>query len=1300
MSALPKPHGRHILLVEDDPYDIEIIRRCFETSGDLGVEIVHAGTLAAGLRFAASGEANLILLDLDLPDSRGLETLERMGAVAQCPVVVISGHRHPALVEEALKRRAYEVLQKDSLDERTLRRVARLAFGQHAAEASLRDSEAQLRATFEHAAIGLAHVDAEGRIRMANQKLCDILGYRREELIGKTVREISHPEDVDIAKLPRARLIAGEIPQFSVRKRYLNARGESVWLKVTAALLSGTPGYEISALEDISETVRAEQQLAQSEQRFRSLVELSPDAILVHDFSTVRFVNPACVQLLGASSPEQLLGRTMWDIVDPRDHEMLRGRFQGLAAGDRLPFIELRWVRVDGVPVEIEVAAAPIEFNGRPAAHVVARDVTQRKLEEQQSAAAEQRRRLEHRVTRRLAEAENAGAGIRGVLRALCQSESWACGRYFALDEASGRLRLAEAWGVDEPVLQAFLRESRSISFAPGEGLTGRAWQSGATVWSQDVTSDARIAHPLLGQRTGLRSALAIPVLVQSQVLGVLTISSLDIREPDPRQLRTLAAIGNQMGQFLTRKRAERAIALSEERFRTVVAALNDGIVVYDRDLRIVSCNAAAERILGVAEADLVGREGFSSVVNIFEGGGLVLESGERPSARTLRTGEGIVGLEAGIRRPDGSERWISVNTSALAGPDGVPVGVVSSLTDITERRAAEQALRESEGKMRTHAERQASVARFGQFALGETKLDRLLDEALAAMQTGGGDTAALLELETEEGRYLVRAARGHGTEGAVGRSAALSPEAKWPQALRERGWFIADEAYLKTRPEGRPWSAWVRAMASGLYVAVHGERGLFGVLCVFARQANAFAPEDMRFFEAIGASLSTAIRRLQAEERLAHLAQFDGLSGLPNRALLADRLDQAIAQARRREGHVGVLFVDLDRMKLVNDSLGHHLGDTLIRQVAQRLQGCVRAGDTVGRISGDEFAVVLAELGQPDDAAIVALKILENLAAAFDLDGNETFVTASIGIAAFAQDGEDASTLLRNADMAMYRAKESGRNGYCFFTADMNARTLARMQLNTDLRRALERGEFELYYQPKVDLGSGALRGLEALLRWKHPERGMVSPAEFIPVLEDSGLIVPVGEWVVGEACAQVARWQAQGSRPVPVAVNLSAKQFRRGDLESGIRQALARSGVSPELLELEITESYLMENPDEAIRTLHALRAAGLKIFVDDFGTGYSSLAYLARFPLSALKIDRAFVKSVDSDPTSAAIVRAVINMAQNLRMEVVAEGVETEQQANHLRLYGCHQAQGFLFSRPVPAAEITPRLAAPAR
>jgi diguanylate cyclase (GGDEF)-like protein len=412
----------------------------------------------------------------------------------------------------------------------------------------------------------------------------------------------------------------------------------------------------------------------------------------------------------------------------------------------------------------------------------------------------------------------------------------------------------------------------------------------------------------------------------------------------------------------------------------------------------------------------------------------------------------------------------------------------------------------------------------------------------------------------------------------------------------------------------------------------------------------------------------------------------------------LQDRFAQTLVQSQRRQVHAGVLFVDLDRFKLINDSLGHHLGDALIRQVGERLVDCVRPGDTVGRISGDEFAVVLADLARPDDASLVAQKALDALAKAFDLGGNEAYVTASIGIAVYPADGNDAETLLKCADMAMYRAKESARNSFCFFTAEMNQRSVAKVQLNTDLRRALERDEFTLHYQPKVDLASGKLRGMEALLRWKHPSRGLVSPAEFIPALEDSGLILPVGEWVIEEACRQVSRWTEDGSMPVPVAVNLSPKQFRRRDLDAHIRAALVRTGVSAEFLELEITESCLMENPEDAVRELRNLRSAGLRISVDDFGTGYSSLSYLTRLPLSALKIDRSFVRDAESSAEAASIVRAVIDMAQNLRLTVIAEGVETEQQAAFLRRHGCDQAQGYFYGRPVPPAEIAPRLARP--
>jgi diguanylate cyclase (GGDEF)-like protein/PAS domain S-box-containing protein len=637
----------------------------------------------------------------------------------------------------------------------------------------------------------------------------------------------------------------------------------------------------------------------------------------------------------------------------------------------------------------------------------------------------------------------------------------------------------------------------------------------------------------------------------------------------------------------------------------------------------------------------------------------------------------------------DGKPRYVSASGYPVYDDAGRFCGYRGIAKDITERK-------HGEARMRMHAQRQESIARFGQFAIGRRSVEELYTEAARALRCEGVDAVSLLEMFTERHEYLVRATQGDGPHLSLGQRGPMAPDSVWPEILRDNAPRIAGRQYLASRPLDPPWRAWAREMGSAVYAPVRDDEKPIAMLCIYAAREQAFGAEDVRFAEAIGHILSTALQRQKAEERLAHLAQFDALTGLPNRTLLQDRLAQSIVQSRRRRTHAGVLFVDLDRFKLINDTLGHHQGDALIRQVGQRLLACVRAGDTVGRISGDEFAVVLADMTHPDDAAVVAQKVLEALARPFDLGGNEAHVTASIGIAAFPGDGDDAETLLKNADMAMYRAKESARNSYCFFTEEMNRRSLAKVALNADLRCALERGEFALHYQPKLDLASGELRGMEALLRWNHPARGVVSPLDFIPALEDSGLIIPVGEWVIEEACRQLQRWTSAGRMPVPVAVNLSPKQFRRRDLDAVIRDALVRAGISAEFLELEITESCLMENPEDAVRVMRNLRAAGLRISIDDFGTGYSSLSYLTRLPLSSLKIDRSFVRDADTSTESASIVRAIIDMAQNLHLTVIAEGVETEQQAAFLRLHGCDQAQGYYYGRPVAAESFGERLA----
>jgi diguanylate cyclase (GGDEF)-like protein/PAS domain S-box-containing protein len=429
---------------------------------------------------------------------------------------------------------------------------------------------------------------------------------------------------------------------------------------------------------------------------------------------------------------------------------------------------------------------------------------------------------------------------------------------------------------------------------------------------------------------------------------------------------------------------------------------------------------------------------------------------------------------------------------------------------------------------------------------------------------------------------------------------------------------------------------------------------------------------------------------RKLAEEQFRRLAHYDVLTNLPNRVLFYDRLQQVLAQAKRNQWVVGVLFVDLDRFKNVNDTLGHAVGDRLLEQVAERLTRAVRSGDTVGRFGGDEFGAILSDLGKPGDASIVAQKIIDALAQPFNLDGHETYVSASVGITLFPADGEEAGALIMNADTAMYRAKEQGRNNYQYFTREMNERALARAHMEAALRRAIERGEFLLHYQPRADIRSGNICGFEALLRWKHPETGLIPPIEFIPVLEDAGLIVTVGEWVMREVCEQIRAWQRAGLAVPPVAVNLSARQFSAKEFRSTIERILREHTVDPKLIELEITESSLMSNTEDAARTLEYLSSLGLRVSIDDFGTGYSSLSYLKRFPLDSLKIDRSFVRDITTDNDDATITRAVISMAQSLGLKVVAEGVETEAQLTFLIENGCNEIQGNYFSQPLAPEE----------
>lgn len=423
----------------------------------------------------------------------------------------------------------------------------------------------------------------------------------------------------------------------------------------------------------------------------------------------------------------------------------------------------------------------------------------------------------------------------------------------------------------------------------------------------------------------------------------------------------------------------------------------------------------------------------------------------------------------------------------------------------------------------------------------------------------------------------------------------------------------------------------------------------------------------------------------------LAYLAYHDALTDLPNRTLLKDRLTLALAQARRNEQMLAVMFLDLDQFKVVNDTAGHVEGDKLLQSVSQQLNSVLREGDTVARVGGDEFILLLPKIEQLADATEIAERVLTAVGRTRVIVGHEFNISTSIGITLFPTDGDDAETLLTNADIAMYQAKELGKNNFQFFTPVMNTRIQNRLALENDLRHGLERGEFVVYYQPQLNISTGQIVGVEALVRWQHPERGLVLPMEFIPVAEETGLIVPLGEWVLHAACAQIRSWQEAGLPPLRVAVNLSAREFQQGNLIEAVAGVLEETGLAPKFLQLEITEGISIQDVDFTIKVLGELKEMGVQIAIDDFGTGYSALSYLSRFPIDVVKIDRSFVCDLTIDATDAEIATTIIVMAHNLGLEVIAEGVETEEQLAFLKQRRCDEMQGYLFSKPVPAEKL---------
>ena len=917
-------------------------------------------------------------------------------------------------------------------------------------------------------------------------------GYSRAEFLAMRITDIRPEADVsrlvELLETTRNAPAAAKVAQSRHRRK--DGTLIDVEVRVHELRFDGRAAMLVVA-QDITEQKRSAEALRQSEERYRTLVELSPDAIAIHSQGMVVFANSAGVKLLGATSSVEIIGRSTLDFVHPDSQASVLSRMRRLDRGESVPFVEEKFVRLDGRVINVEAGAVPFIFHDTPAVQMVVRDISARKRAEALQAAL-------YRIAELTTSAEDMPAfysAIHGLVAELMYAENF----YLALvDEETGLLKF-----------EYFIDEVDDVPPAvrPGKTLTEYVLRTGEPLLVSPAVQAALEGKGEV-ELVGAASVdwLGVPLKRGDATFGAIVVQSY---EESARYTETdreiLTFVAQHVATALDRKRAGDALRASEARFRTLAETAPCAIVIYQGDdFRYV--NPAAASITGWERDELTGREFWDLVHPDFQH---LVRAADRAPVRGV---EPPARHEFKIVRRDGEERWLDFSAGAIEyGSRSAALGIAF---DVTERK--------------------------------------------------------------------------------------------------------------------------------------------------------------------------------RAEEQIKELAYHDALTGLPNRLLFNDRLSVAVAQAHRSSSRLAILFLDLDRFKVINDSLGHSLGDRLLQTVGERLQLGVRQGDTVARLGGDEFILLLPGIARAEDAAKVAEKILETLKLPVPLDERELFVTASIGISLYPEDGFDADTLIKNADTAMYRAKEQGRDNFQLYTHAMNETAIERLGLENSLRKALHHGQLVLHYQPLLDVVTGKVHGVEALLRWNHPERGLVLPGEFLNLAEITSLIVPMGPWTLRTACAQARAWQDEGHPSLTVAVNLSARQFQQPDLVMQVRGALDDTGLPPSSLDLEITETHAMQNAEATILTLRELKRLGVRISIDDFGIGYSSLSYLKRLPIDTLKIDQSFVRDITTDPDDAAIATAVIALAHTLKLQVVAEGVETQEQLEFLATRQCDRMQGYLFSRPLPADE----------
>jgi len=1266
-----KPAVR-VLIVEDSADAAELMALHMR-SGGLAADWTRVDDGQALARALRDEKWDAVIAGYRVPSLHGLEALEilkRSGS--DIPFVLVSGTADEEIAANAMRSGACDFLLKQNLgrlaavlrrelDARDARRKARQARHQ------LAESESRYRRLIEASPDAISVV-VDGKIVFGNAQALKLYGVSDlSEVVGRDPLDFIAPEQHAMVRARLRKALVEDAALAPMEQMHVRPDGSklNVEIRGTPFMLKGKPAL-LSVIRDITERKQAEEWVG----KLLHAVERTPVAIVVTDTSgRIEWVNHRFSAVTGYTSDEAVGQTTRLLKSGLTPEEVYRDLWTTVLSGREWRG-ELQNRAKNGALYWEDTVVSPLKNEHGEIVNFIAikEDITARKREEQLLA-------LEHTVARCLGAAESAQQGLESVMRAVCETERWERATYWSADQGAGVLRFGAGWqhpGID---LAHYAEASRAITFGRGVGLAGRVWQSGEPLWSADFANDPRVMQRALARETGVRGMFVFPVTAAGKPVGVLAFFSREIRAPDERLLAATRVIGSQVGQFLMRMEGEESL----QRFRAAMDAAADGIYLVDRErMRLIDINQTAARMLQRPRDEILalGLEAVAStsreeLERIYDD---VIARGEAEPVESLRT------------RPDGTQVWVEYRRRARRTREGWMIVTVAR--DITKQKRQARKLARLRRIRDVLGEINGTIVR-----VRERK--ELLEAACRiAVEQGGFRLAWAGQIDPQNAELRPLAWAGDATDELF-----QGMRAHLPVGLGVTGQVMKSGALafcndVTAEPDsGGPMRTEIlrRGCRSIISLPLAVEGSIWGALTFAAAEANVFTDDEIRLLSELSADVAFALEHLAKQERLNYLAYYDSLTDLPNRALLKDRLTHQIRAASRGNQRIALAFLDLERLRVVNESLGREMADRLLKAVGARLNEAMFERDSVARLQADVFAVLLSGVADEAEVArIVEEKILGSLAAPFSVAGHEVRVAARAGIALYPDDGSDANALLGSAEAALRQAKSS-RERYIFYAPRMNAHVAERLKFESRLRRAVERKEFVLHYQPKVELAGGRLTGVEALIRWNDPEQGLVSPGLFIPLLEETGMIADVGAWALRESASQYVDWKKAGLEPPRIAVNVSQVQLKRKDFVARVQEALACADRDSPGIDLEITESMVMEDVEANIGKLQAMRDLGMGIAIDDFGTGYSSLQYIARLPVTALKIDRAFLRHLTAVANDMSMVTTIISLARNLQLKVIAEGVETEEQAKLLRLVRCDEAQGYLYGKPVPAAEI---------